>query len=485
MNWGGYDQFYVFGNTWRKTVLAQDANRNGNLWNKVTVIPANNIYYEDSFITTQDSTVNGIDGFTFTGSWTTVYGDGGKEGADQNIETPEHLEGASYGDVHGWTDSLGDDHQYTDGSAHATGLNGEMGAIAQFTFTGTGADVYTRTNAKSGMVVATLTQILENSDGSQTQKLVKSIAMDNLAVSGDYYHIPTISFKDLGYGTYTVKLIATAAASADGSYRYDYYIDGVRIYNPLGEDQTRAPQTVKNAYEKELNAVFTEIRDILLDYGDFNVDMPDSTDGKLGAVFIDQIKDGQQSGNDLTGVGVPTYEIGTFEAYGPKNEVYLSAGQAIVLKVDPQNTYYVGLKSLTGGKVTANVSGIDRTGPTAIALSHTTDMYYQVTPVEGYIVIQNGDTDGTVLSITNLRTTNMNDYIVDGGIQKVSKAEAVEVVNFFSVQMSLREDTNNAQPSDPTEENTSQVPDVQQQIEKLLQLAQALFGSVRNWLQAE
>ncbi|MBO5867805.1 MAG: hypothetical protein J6Q54_02720, partial [Oscillospiraceae bacterium] len=69
MNWGGADSFYVFGNTWRKTVLAQDANENGNLWNKVTVIPANNIYYEDSFITTESATQNGIEGFTFTGDW--------------------------------------------------------------------------------------------------------------------------------------------------------------------------------------------------------------------------------------------------------------------------------------------------------------------------------------------------------------------------------------------------------------------------------
>ena len=193
MNWGGYDEFYVFGNTWRKTVLAQDANQNGNLWNKVTIIPANNIYYEDSFITTESSNVNGFEGFTFSEGWTDILG--GKAG--ENTEIPEHLENAPYGDVHGWTDSLGDDMEFTDDNAHFTNV---MGATAEFTFTGTGVDVYTRTNAKSGIVVAFLMQHIENEDGTKELKEIKSIAIDNLAVSGDYYHIPTVSFEKLVYG---------------------------------------------------------------------------------------------------------------------------------------------------------------------------------------------------------------------------------------------------------------------------------------------
>ena len=195
----------MFGDTWRRTVLAQDANENHNLWNKVTVIPANNIYYEDSFITTEGTTQNGIEGFTFTGAWTVVGQDSG------NTEIPEHMESAPYGDVHGWSDSLGDDLTYTDGSAHATGLNGELGAKAEFTFTGTGVEVYTRTNAKAGMVVAVLNRITKGENGTQNSTLYKSLAMDNLAVSGDYYHIPTVAFKELPYGTYTLQLIATAA----------------------------------------------------------------------------------------------------------------------------------------------------------------------------------------------------------------------------------------------------------------------------------
>lgn len=466
MNWGGYDSFYVFGNTWRKTVLAQDANENGNLWNKVTVIPANNIYYEDSFITTESTTQNSIEGFTFTGAWTVVGDDSG------NTEIPEHLESAPYGDVHGWTDSLGDDVTFTDGSAHFTNT---PGTSAQFTFTGTGVEVYTRTNAASGMVVAVLNSKTIEEDGKEVITLYKSLAMDNLAVSGDYYHIPTIAFEDLPYGTYSLQLIATIATGETG-LRREYYIDGVRIHNPLGNTTNYYSSTVKDAYELENNAVFTEVRDILIDKNNsFNADQPNIG----GAVFIDQIKPGQESGNDLAGVGVPTYEIGTFEAYGPKNEVYLSAGQAIVLKVEEGNTYYMGLKSLTGGTVTANVSGVDQTlKPTAITITHTTDMYYRINPVDGYIVIQNGNTDGAILSITNLRTTNMREPVGNGGIVPVAPQMAVMMMRRFSAR--LQEPENDSNPNEPTEEATKSP--VQIHTEETLAFASDLFLSVRNWL---
>ena len=482
MNWRGYDQFYVFGDTWRVTVVNQDANENGNLWNKVTVIPANNIYFEDSFITTESTTQNGITGFTFTGEWSIVGQDSG------NTEVPEHVEDATYGDVHGWTDDLSDDDTYTDGSAHATGMNGEMGAKAEFTFTGTGVEVYTTTNAKSGMVVAILTRHITTDDGREITELRKSIALDNLAMSGGedtcYYHIPTVSFKDLPYGTYSLMLIATATDDkATGEKRYEYIIDGVRIHNPLGNNTTYQSGIVQDAYGLEVNAVYTEVRDILLDNGDFNLEMEDGTDGKMGAVFIDWIRKGQGSGEDQPGVGVPSYEVGSFELYGPKNEVYLAGGQAIVLKVQEGNYYYVGMKSLTGEEVTVHVSGITQANPTEIKIGHTTDMYYQVTPVNGYIVIQNANTDGALLSLTNLRTTNLTAPAPNGGVVDVTPQEAVEVVGMFAAYMQEKANAaeDDTQPSDPEET----VPSVEEQAQSNLLLANALFTSVRQWLDQE
>lgn len=481
--WGGYDQFYVFGNTWRKTVLAQDANENGNLWNKVTVIPANNIYYEDSFITGSESGgVNGISGFAFTGEWTTDFTGGKKENAGLNQEKPEHLENQPYGDVHGWTDCLGDDIEYSDGSAHKTE---SMGARVSFQFTGTGVDVYTRTNDKTGIAMAILTPL--DVDGEES---VQSIAMDNLSKSGDYYQIPTLSFQDLSYGTYQVEIIVTRASSvATGELRYHYYLDGIRVYNPLGSVMNDADREVKDAYGKELNAVFTEIRDIMLKYDDFTPGLTD--DGLTGAVFIDWIQDGQGSGDDKTGTGKPTYEVGTtFKTYGPKNEVYLAKGQAVVMKVDPKNTYYVGMKSIVPGMpATVNVSGLDRAEPKTITVSHTTDMYYEVTPMDGYLVIQNGSKDGALLALTKLRTTNMYASSTDSGIQTVAPTEAVSTMGLFELRLAGSMNPPETEPEEPEIQNPVQpeAPADTSIADRILErnkhLTERLFTAVRTWLE--
>jgi hypothetical protein len=328
------------------------------------------------------------------------------------------------------------------------------------------------------MVVAVLNRV----EDGKTQ-LVKSIAVDNLAASGDYYHIPTVSFKGLVYGTYSVRLIATAASTATGTMRYEYYIDGIRVYNPLGSTTNYQGDIIKDAYGLETNAVFTEIRDVLLDYGDFNTGMPDDTEGKMGAVFIDWVQPGQEGegdrpGQQLPGVtGQPTYNVGTFELYGPKNEVYLTAGQAIVLHVAEGNTYYVGLKSLTGAAVTANLSGLTQADPTKITLAHTTDLYYQVTPVDGYIVIQNGNTDGAILSITNLRTTNLITPAPNGGILDLTASEAVTFVEKFSAHMRALPE------KEPEKPDADTLPDPQQQAQANQALVNALFTAVRQWLE--
>lgn len=482
MSWGGYDQFYIFGDTWRTTVTSQDANRNGNLWVKVSVIPANNVYYEDSFIAETSETENGIDGFKFTGNWT--YPE--KEGT--NTEVPEQMETPPYGDVHGWIDSTDDDIEFTDGTSVYTAT---AGASTVFNFTGTGVDIYTRTNNESGVVVAMLTKI--ESDG--TRIFEQTIIMDNHAKSGDYYHVPTISFRNKHYGTYEVKLVAaTASAAATGSERSEYYLDGIRVYNPLGSNQTNADSTVTDAYGKELNAVFTEVRDILLDYKEFNGTMPDSTDGKAGAVFIDWIREGQGTGSDTSGeqIGGPSYEIGTFEDLGPKNEVYLSPGQSIVLKVDPANTYYVGMKWLrdvsaegsADGAVKALVSGITKANPVTITFAHTTDMYYQVTPIDGYIVIENASENGELLSITKLRTTSLDKPATKGGVLPITEEQALMFMSRFATMRNEPENPDNEQSGTPDSPPPSAPePSVNEQLAAQLKaFVEMLFGSMRSWL---
>lgn len=379
-DWDGYDNLYVFGETTNETVTAASANTNGNLWSKVSVIPANNVYYEDDFVT---DTTSGTVGIEYTGNWTTT---GSKDG---NTETAN-------GDVQGWETSLANDVTYSDGSAHVSSTSG---ATATFTFTGTGVDIYSRTDMTTGTVFATLT----GNDDAGTS-VSKYLIVDNYAESYDdgdstadgYYQIPTLSFDGLDHGTYTVSIRVTTAADT----RSTYYLDGIRVYNPIKD--LESDETVQNAYgADELNASFTQVRNML---------------NSSSTVFIDEDEDG----NAYAG----KYDETTYEQYGPKNEVYLAAGQAIVFKVSGEGSYYVGLKA-PAGETKAILSADTNAAETTIG--HASDLYYRVTPDNnGYVTIKNNGSN--LLAVTKLRTAG------SGAVAESLDAEAaVQAYNAFSL----------------------------------------------------
>lgn len=453
--WDGYDSFYVFGDTGHAAIVSQDANSNGNLWTKIDIIPANNVYFEDSFVSGYDSTIDADRfGISFGSGW--------------NVDYAGALPGTNAGSndtVHGWTEDLSDDLMYSDGMAHATS---QRGATATFTFTGTGVDIYSRTDSKTGMVIASIKR-LNIIDGKESYVTVQTLIIDNLALSGTYYQIPTLSFGPFDYGTYQVSLTATsAAATQTGEVRYNFYLDGIRVYHPMaGGDPV-----VDGAYGRgEMNAVFTEIRDILLTNQSFTPDLP----GDAGAVFIDSIQEGQGGEGDIVGSN-QTFLVGTYKELGPKNEVYLAPGQSIVLKVDPTNTYYVGMKCLAGISVKAAVSGLSTEDQVFYTIGHASDLYYEVKPVNGYLVIANVSAadSGCLLSLTKLRATNGSTTIENGGVVYVTAQEALTVMSAFMEALYAVPEIP-AQP--PVVEESEADKAHRQQIN-------VMFADVRKWLEA-
>lgn len=390
-NWNGYDSFYAFG----------ELETDSYIWSKVNVIPANNVYYEDDFVSTTKATTETTDT-----SVSIVY-NGNNTVSTESAESSETGNGAG---VQGWETELADDATFSDGSA--TKLT--TGAKASFTFTGTGVDVYSYTDMTTGVVTAGLYGV----NGETVTR--KYLMVDNLAVSGKYYQIPTLSFQGLDYGTYTVTLVVgtgnAVAKNDDGSVKTEvvtnedgtttekivytdgvrntYYLDGLRVYNPLGNDTTDEDQkisdtTVKDAYgETELNALFTEVRNLLATSGD------DSS-----YVFIDL--DGDGNVEDKT-----AYNATEYGTYGPKNEVYLAPGQTMTFKIaaaETAHTYQIGLKAPEGA-TSATWSGYADYNYTN-TIDHSTDLYYLTTPTDdGSITISN--TGGNLLSVTKIKTTN-------------------------------------------------------------------------------
>ena len=351
-------------------------------------------------------------------------------------------------------DSLADDTGYSDGSATKM----TTGATATFTFTGTGVDIYSYTDMTTGIVTAKIKG--ESGTGS-----TKYLMVDNLAVSGQYYQIPTLSFQDLDYGTYTVTLVVNNAKApvtegesvkvdehgdivySETATRNTYYLDGIRVYNPIKNLENT--DTVKNAYgANELNAVFEEVRDLMA--------ADTATDSVQGNVFIDL--DGSGKVSDAT-----AYDASEYGTYGPKNEVYLAPGQSITFKVDGNGAchYYIGMKAPAGATTAAFSDTAETNSGTEIA--HTTDLYYAVTPVNGYITVKNaGETN--ILSVTKVKMTGED---TTSGIMllEMTEEEASNEVAAFSLRSTVAysaapEEEVTPAPEAPTEPETPTEPDI-------------------------
>lgn len=386
INWDGIDRGYVFGAKDENTIAAETTeeknskNYSAYKWEEVNFMPASSVYYEDDFAQTTNSTDSNVK-IIWTGDWK----EQGK--SKDNNQSSENIQ-------YGWDNIYDNETGYSNGSTHAAYTKG---ATATFTFTGTGVDIYSRTDGVVGKVYAKLTG---SSKANKDITINKGLNVNNKSDSGTYYQIPTLSFDNLEYGTYTVKLTvlgnSTSENKEDGTAAY--YLDGIRVYNPLGQVND-LNTTEGKAYDKagELNAKYIKVRDILIDAKTLKGDTFDTIKYDVsGTVFIDRIE------NDK---GTTTDKIGTFKDLGPKNEVYLKNGQGIVFNVkdyDSNANLFIGLKAMSGTATTVEVTnGTERTTKN---INSANDLYYSITPDEhGNVVIKN--TGAGLLSITKVRIT--------------------------------------------------------------------------------
>ena len=86
---------------------------------------------------------------------------------------------------------------------------------------------------------------------------------------------------------------------------------------------------------------------------------------------------------------------------GPKNEIYLKSGQTIAMRLTASayDKVAVGMRSLNGGTVSYQINNQPES-----TLSSTVDMYYEVQPQNGMLVIEN--TGDTVLALTKIKVTS-------------------------------------------------------------------------------
>lgn len=188
-------------------------------WNKINVIPANNVYFDDDLLNTSSDFTDGDYGY------------------DANVPTG------------GNTETVAD------------------GTARTFTFKGTGIDVYCTTEASSGWISAVLLDENGNRATYPTGETVKAIYMNNqYETVPALSNVPTISFSGLGYAKYQL-VIETMNDT-------NYKLDGVRVYNPAGGAQDAN-------YGDEAGAVFTQVRKMLLAEDSFTDGYSDSAIGTV------------------------------------------------------------------------------------------------------------------------------------------------------------------------------------------------------------
>lgn len=421
INWDGFDSIFTFG------TRVSDSKYE---WYKTNVIPATSVYYEDDFASTE-TVAEGENAsnikIVYSGDWKTV---------PTNVKKDESTQD-SLNSQYGWDSSYVDDTQFSNGSAHKSST---AGATATFRFTGTGVEIYSKTDLTAGKVMATLKQVDKNGN-AVTDKDNKGLIVDNKSNS-EYYQIPTLFFNDLEYGTYEVSIRVSAVIgettdeNGQQSKRSDYYLDGIRVYNPLGI----APKdpTVKNSYEQagEYNATYKTVRDILLDASNFTNDQigedgkvkEDATFNNSGVVFIDEKENGESGTTSI---------IGEFKKYGPKDEVYLQKGQSIAFEINEGYTkLFVGAKTINGVATKMEVTD-GNNARKSVDITSASDMYYEVdakdstkTPGRRLVIIKN--TGDGLLSITKIRATGEG-YVMDLGLTPSQVNELLEEDSTFSL----------------------------------------------------
>lgn len=372
----------------------------------VGFIPASTVYYEEGFA-------------SYSANWVS---EGTAHGARQAKE--------SYGQA---TNSYGFDPAYRENSANSEGTvarTTKVGSDATFKFNGTGLELYLRTqnaNETSNLdeTDATnhsymLVQVYagDTADANNLKRM-SFVDVNNLFVQKDVqygYNTPCWTVDDMALNDYTVVVRFVKGQ--------ELAIDGFRVTGTQGDRYNNA-----YAADGEANMQTAEIRNMVLAKADVSVtDLADNW-YKVGNDVIDAVfdKDDVISGatiiskqNDGTGTTVTVDK--DLVNIGPKNEIYLKNGQAVVMELTGNYaSVQVGMRSLTGAAVTYQINS-----ETAKTMNSTVDMYYPVKLVGNMLVIRNTSENDEILALTRLKVTSATAATTnDSGVIPQTTPEAI------------------------------------------------------------
>lgn len=371
----------------------------------IYIIPASTVYYEEGFAT-YDGTWNGTTN-KGTGTQTlTKLGDG------WNTENG-----------YGYDDAYKND---STNSNATTAVTTAVGSSATFQFKGTGLELYLRTKNTNNTTDPTneaansvdghsymLVQVYQGtSAATENLKRMSFVDVNNLFVQKDTqygYNTPCWTVDGMDDGEYTVVVRFVKGETLA--------IDGFRVTNKAYESSY--------AQDNEAQMKTSEIRNMVL----ANVKTPDTIYGLADPMYrvgVNEVLDAVFDADDTLTGAVIIDSNGSNETtvkvdkelvnIGPKNEIYLNQGEAVVMTVPTTyTTVQVGMRSLTGDTVKYQINS----EPTK-EMNSTVDMYYKVNLVEGKLVIQN--VSGGILALTKLKVTGAGTTTNDVSVETTPEA---------------------------------------------------------------
>ena len=414
-------------------------------WFKINVVPASNVYYEETSMVVKPADEKNAKKKDWTPS------------KDTNGVTNTYRGLATEDDVDGFDNAYNISNTYSNGTAKTVTVDANNKNTKNYTFDfkGTGVDIISRCGSTTGVMLISVKTLV---DGKL--KTLKSAVVDTYCAEGTFNQAPIFNWSG-DYGTYTVEVgamyLTTAGAlnatnttkatnksnlidtglvmnsstsfdtdvlqsmldeagvedvsaedveliwfddnsifnggtgvaptkngsRADGgsTVQLENYIDGFRVYNPINPDAKEKP----DYKETEKNASYVNVVD--------NLSAISTDDGKFGEIAF------------ITGVS-GSFDFATYQKKGPEGELYLNNGKGISFKIDrsANEKVMLGLRAVNGA---TNISVNDGSGqPWSTTITSATEMYYDVTNCidsTGEISITVTNTGSTLLAVNHIK----------------------------------------------------------------------------------
>lgn len=339
-------------------------------------VPATTVYYEETF-------VDGGDGAT-------------------NLATQQPAKPGDTQKTEKAASNYGYDSTYAKGGAMISSEStiDIKGIRREFTFTGTGVDIYANTKTDTGTMM-----IYVKKDNNVINMVAVDTKMKNGSTNvtgGQEVKGTNVPVATLNMGTYATYTVVIQGVKTGKEGLKPVYFDGFRVYNTLNDDSSNAIY----AQDKEANPSYCELRDQVLNA--INVDsVIDNGNGKsqyakqVAGNVLSQVYASNGVDSGITAVvlskkdangdnsNVDADDAQDLLDNGPKNELYLRNGQIVTFNLN--KAAQIGLKGVNGD-ATFTINGTQKS-------VSTTDMFYPVS--SGTITIEN--TSNNLLSITKIK----------------------------------------------------------------------------------